>query len=82
MFRPLHSDAPAWLAERDVSRLPGNWRSLAHVKAVAAVAAKAPNGSEGTPFRDNAATSDSCTPAESVLPVNAAYERYSNGGAA
>lgn len=81
MFRPLHSSAPTWLAERDVSRLPGNWRSLAQVEAVATVAAKAPNGCEGTQFRDNAATGDSCTPVVSVMPVNAAYQRYSERGA-
>lgn len=81
MFRPLHSNAPAWLAERDVSRLPGNWRSLAHVEAVAAVAAKAPNGCEGMQFRDNAATGDSCTPVVSVMPENAAYQRYGERGA-
>jgi hypothetical protein len=81
VFRPLHSNAPAWLAERDVSQLPSNWRLLAHVEAVAAVAAKAPNGCEGTPFRDNAAAGDSCTPVMSVMPVNAAYQRYSEGGA-
>ena len=81
MFRPLHSNAPAWLAERDVSRLPGNWRSLAHVEAVAAVAAKAPNGCEGTPFRDNAARSDGNTLSASDMAIKAVYGRYSNGGA-
>lgn len=77
----MHGNAPAWLAARDASRLPDNWRSMPNVEAVAIVAGKVPNACEGTPFQDNAATDDSCTPAESVLPVNAAYQRYSQEGA-
>ena len=80
-FRPLHGNAPAWLAARDIARLPDNWHSMPNVKAVAIVAGKAPNGCEGTPFKDNAATVDSCTPAISAMPVNAAYRRYRQGGA-
>lgn len=76
----MHGNAPAWLAARDAARLPDNWRSMPNVAAVAIVAGKAPNGCEGTPFRDNGATGDSCTPAVSALPVNAAYQRYGQGG--
>ena len=54
---------------------------MPNVKAVAIVADKAPNGREGTPFRNNAATDDSCTPAVSAMRVNAAYQRYRQGGA-
>ena len=54
---------------------------MPNVEAVAIVADKVPNGCEGTPFQDNTATGDSCTPAEYALPVNAAYQRYSQGGA-
>ena len=54
---------------------------MPNVEAVAIVAGKVPNACEGTPFQDNAATGDSRIPAESVLPVNAAYQRYSQGGA-
>ena len=77
VLRPLHGNAPAWLAARDVSRLPDNWRSLAHVEAVAVVAGKVPNGCEGTPFRDNAATSDGSTPSASDMAIKAVYQRYS-----
>jgi hypothetical protein len=77
MFRPLHGNAPSWLAARDAARLPDNWRSMPNVEAVAIVAGKVPNGCEGTPFRDSATTGDSCAPAVSVLPANAAYQRYS-----
>lgn len=78
----MHGNAPAWLAARDAARLPDNWRSMPNVEAVAIVAGKVPNACEGTPFQDNAAAGDSCTPVESALPVNAAYQRYSQGGAA
>lgn len=81
MFRPLQSNAPAWLVARDVSRLPGDWRSLAQLEAVSIVADKAPNGCEGTPFPDNATTDHSCTPVVYVMPVNEACQRYSEGGA-
>jgi hypothetical protein len=54
---------------------------MPNVTAVVIVAGKVPNECEGTPFQDNVQTSDSYTPAESPLPLNAAYERYSNGGA-
>jgi hypothetical protein len=54
---------------------------MPNVTAVVIVAGKVPNGCEGAPFQDNVKTSDSYTPAESALPVNAAKERYSNGGA-
>jgi hypothetical protein len=81
MFRPLHSNAPAWLAERDVSRLPDNWRSMPNVEAVAIVAGKAPNACEGAPFRDNAARSDGNTLSASGTAIKAVYGRYSNGGA-
>jgi hypothetical protein len=80
-FRPLHGNAPPWLAARDAARLPDNWRSMPNVEAVAIVAGKVPNACEGTPFQDNGATGDSCAPVLSTLPVNPAYERYSNGGA-
>ncbi|WP_397586153.1 hypothetical protein [Sphingorhabdus sp.] len=80
-FRPLQANAPAWLASRDAARLPDHWRSMPNVTAVVIVAGKVPKGCEGTPFRGKAATGDSCTPAVSVLPVNAAYRRYSQGGA-
>jgi hypothetical protein len=53
---------------------------MPNLEAVAIVAGKAPNGGEGTPFRDNRAKGDSCTPAVSALPVNAAYQRYSEVG--
>ena len=76
----MHGNAPAWLAARDVARLPDNWRSMPNVDAVAIVADKVPNGCEGTPFRDNAARGDSCTPAVSSLPVNAPYQRETHGG--
>lgn len=78
-FRPLHGNAPVWLLARDAARLPDNWRSMPNVEAVAIVADKVPNGCEGTPFRDNAATGDSCTPAVSSLSVNAAYQRNRQG---
>ena len=80
-FRPLHGNAPAWLSARDAARLPDNWRSMPNVEAIVIVADKAPNGREGTLFRYNAATDDSCTPAASAMRVNAAYQRYSQGGA-
>ena len=54
---------------------------MPNVEAVAIVAGKVPNGCEGTPFQDSVATVDSCTPAISAMPVNAAYQRYSQGGA-
>ena len=78
-FRPLHGNAPAWLAARDAARLPDNWRSMPNVEAVAIIAGKVPNGCEETPFQDNEATGASCIPAEYALPVNAAYQRYSEG---
>lgn len=81
MFRPLHRNAPTWLAERDVSRLPDNWRSMPNVEAVAIVAGKAPNACEGAPFRDNAARSDGNTLSASDMAIKAVYGRYSNGGA-
>ena len=81
MFRPLHSNAPAWLTERDVSRLPDNWRSMPNVEAVAIVAGKAPNACEGAPFRDNAARSDGNTLSASDMAIKAVYQRYKNGGA-
>ena len=77
----MHGNAPAWLAARDVARLPDNWRSMPNVDAVAIVAAKAPNSCEGTPFRDNAVKGGSSTPAVASLPVNAAYKRNSQGSA-
>lgn len=80
-FRPLQGNAPTWLAARDAARLPDNWRSMPNVEAVAIVAGKPPSGCEGTPFRDKAAKGDSVTPAASALPVNAAYQRYGQGGA-
>ena len=80
VFRPLHSNAPAWLAERDVSRLPDNWRSMPNVEAVAIVAGKAPKACEGAPFRDNAARSDGNTLSASDMAIKAVYGRYSQGG--
>lgn len=80
-FRPLHGNAPAWLAAKEAARLPDNWRSMPNVEAVAFVAGKVPNACEGRPFQDNAEMGDSCAPALSALPVNAAYERYSEGSA-
>ena len=77
----MHGNAPPWLAARDAARLPDNWRSMPNVEAVAIVAGKVPNACEGTPFQNNGATGDSCAPVLSTLPVNPAYERYSNGGA-
>lgn len=77
----MHGNAPAWLAARDAARLPDNWRSMPNVEAVAIVAGKVPNAREGTPFGDKAAKGDSFTPAVSALPVNAAYQRYGQGGA-
>lgn len=81
-FRPLHGNAPAWLAARDAARLPDNWRSLSNLDAVAILAGKLPNGGEGAPFQDNMATGDSCTPAESEHLVYAVYRRHSQGGEA
>lgn len=72
-FRPLHGNAPAWLLARDAARLPDNWRSMPNVEAVAIVAGKVPNGCEGTPFQDNQATWDSCTPEVAAIPVNPPY---------
>ena len=80
-FRPLHGNAPKWLAARDAEQLPENWRSIPNVDAVDTVTGKALNGREGTPFQDNGAVGDSCTPILSAMPVNAAYQRYSKGGA-
>ena len=77
----MHGNAPPRLAARDAARLPDNWRSMSNVEAVAVIAGKVPNGCEGTPFQDNAATGDSYTPVVSAMPVNAAYQRYSERGA-
>jgi hypothetical protein len=79
IFRPLRGNAPSWLAARDAARLPDDWRSMPNVEAVAIVAGKVPNGCEGTPFRDSLTTGDSCAPAVSALPANAAYQHYSEG---
>ncbi len=80
-FRPLQGNAPAWLAARDVERLPDNWRSMPNIKAVAIIAGNAPNASEGTPFQDNAVNGGSSTPAVASLSVNAAYKRNRQGSA-
>ena len=80
-FRPLHGNAPAWLAARDAARLPDNWRSMPNVEAVAFIAGRAPNACEGAPFRDNAVRSDGNTLSASDLAIMAVYRRYSNGGA-
>ena len=80
-FRPLHGTPPAWLAARDAARLPDNWRSMPDGQAVGMVTGRVPKGCEGTPFKDNAVSGDSCSPAVSAMPVNAAYQRYSQGRA-
>jgi len=79
-FRPLQGKPPAWLAARDAARLPHNWQSIPNVEAVAIIAGNAPNVCEGTPFQDNAATGDSCTPAAAAIPVKVPYQREKQGG--
>ncbi len=77
----MHGNAPKWLAARDAAQLPDNWRSMPNVDAVDTVTGKALNGREGTPFQNNGAVGDSCTPIVSAMPVNASYQRYNKGGA-
>ena len=80
-FRPLHGNAPAWLAARDAATLPDNWRAMPYVEAIAVIAGKVPNGCEATPFQDSVAARYSNTPAVSHMPPDAAYEPCGQGDA-